>query len=272
MSNARDYTYKLPPHAPSFRLALAAVMVGGAAILCSLLYCLLEIHWLVWRHQIDWIMFVGQVYAGCWFGGVLLWKGIRHIGTTTGELVLAEENPELTEAQAKEIATALEDGKMPLAIRLYRKGTGLPLREAMGAVGEMAGKLYAEHPERFLVDPRKPAPLAARRVAVAVIAALFLLGLVFGAFHLHGWEAAGLELLAAGSGFLLVWAGRWSRKKATVSRIGSVAILVFAIQLAGFDSAMGHQATFNPILASYSIGLAVAVLLPKLARKTRARG
>jgi serine/threonine protein kinase len=273
MSNSREYMYKLPTHAPSFRLALAAVIIGAAAIVSGLVECLMVIHLAVWRHQFDIIVFAGQVYAGCWFGGVLTWKGIRHIGTATGELVLAEENPKLTEAQLKEIATALEDGKMQSAIRLYRKATGVALQEAMGAVGEMAGKLYAEHPEQFLFDPRKPAPLDFPRGAAAAIVTVILLGLVFNAFNLHSWEPAVLELVAASSGFLLIWPGRWrSPKKARVTRIGALALFVLTMQLATLEPELNHQTVLNALFASYSIGLAVAAVLPKLATITRARG
>jgi len=273
MRNQREYIYKLPTHVASFRLALAAVIIGAAAIMSGLLECLLVIHLAVWRHQFDIIVFVGQVYASCWFGGVLVWKGIRHIGTATGGLVLAEENPKLTEAQLKEIVIALEDGKMPLAIRLFRKATGIALQEAMGAVGEMAGKLYAEHPERFLFDPRKPAPLDSPRAAAAAIVTVILLGLVFNTFNLRGWEPAVLVMLAANSGFLLIWPGRWkSPKKARVTRIVAVAAFVLTIQLSTLEPALDHQRVFNALLASFSIGLGVAALLPNLARKTRARG
>jgi serine/threonine protein kinase len=271
MSGQREYVYKLPTHAASFGMALAGVIIGAAVTMCGLAECLRVIHLAVWRHQFDFIMFVGQVYAGCWFGGVLAWKGIRHIGATAGGLELSSENQKLTDVKLKEIVTALENGKMPAAIRLYRKGTGLPLQEAMGAVGEMAGKLYAEHPERFLFDPRKPAPIESPQAGVATIVTVILLGLVFYYLNLRGWESAVLELVGASSGFLLIWPGRWrSSKKARVTRIVAVAVFVVTIQLVTLEPALDHQRMVNALLGSYSIGLAVAVLLPKLAKKTRA--
>jgi hypothetical protein len=58
----------------------------------------------------------------------------------------------ISEGGLNEIRQALFAGRKIEAIKLYRKYSGLGLREAKDAVEEMERKLRVESPERFLVD------------------------------------------------------------------------------------------------------------------------
>jgi hypothetical protein len=63
----------------------------------------------------------------------------------------------ISEGDLRDIRDAIFAGRKIEAIKLYRKYTGLGLKEAKDAVEEIEGKLRLESPEKFLMDEPKGA-------------------------------------------------------------------------------------------------------------------
>ncbi len=76
---------------------------------------------------------------------------------------------DLSEEQMALLSQALENGRKIEAIKVYRKATGLGLKEAMDAVEKIHADLREQFPERY------PAP--SKSVGYGPSAALFTFGL-----------------------------------------------------------------------------------------------
>ena len=152
------------PVAPAWVSFFATI--GGLGVLTALYYTGKTIEAYVWEDFVSSTMALGIIYPSFFFGLSLLRLVLREQGAAALGLQPTPAGLELTPEQLATISTELFAGRKEAAVKLYREITGASQNIALGQVGALVWKLYAEQPKKFATDPTRLARVAVKRLMI----------------------------------------------------------------------------------------------------------